>query len=85
MLCQWTLRWCTFKNLGLHYRRFKKKLGVIIIIISPNKGTLHRYLLGVEHARADNELEDVLEGFEGSEDGLTLFPSAGHIQIPLQH
>lgn len=44
-----------------------------------------KYSLRVEHAGADDELEDVLEGFEGSEDGLTLFPSTRHIQIPLQY
>lgn len=41
--------------------------------------------LWVEHARADNELEDVLQGFEGAEDGLALFPATGHVQVPLQH
>lgn len=41
--------------------------------------------LGVEHARANDELEDVLQGFEGAEDGLALFPATGHVQISLQH
>lgn len=65
-----------FKDLYFHHCEFKRRL---------EAAHKHKNSLGVEHARPDDELEDVLEGFEGSEDGLTLFPSTGHIQIPLQH
>lgn len=41
--------------------------------------------LGVEHARANDELEDVLQGFEGAEDGLALLPTTGHVQVSFQH
>lgn len=44
-----------------------------------------KHSLWVEHAWANDKLEDILEGFKGSEYGLTLFSSAGHIQVPLQH
>lgn len=64
----------------------------IIIKIGSKKWLKHTYInyivsdsLRVEHARADDELEDILQGFEGTEDGLTLFPSTGHVQISLQH
>lgn len=41
--------------------------------------------LGVEHARANNELEDVLQGFEGAKDGFTLLPTTGNVQVSLEH
>lgn len=90
--CQKRLPWqssvtglgvCAFKSLYLHNCEFKRKLEVFYY--NDRSIKRHKNLLGVEHARSDDELEDVLQGFEGSEDGLTLFPSTGHIQIPLQH
>lgn len=45
----------------------------------------HEHSLGVQHAWTDDELEDVLQSFQGPQDGLTLFTSTGHIQISLQH
>ena len=90
--CQKRLPWqssvtglcvCAFKSLYLHNCEFKRKLEVFYY--NDRFIKRHKNLLGVEHARSDDEFEDVLQGFEGSEDGLTLFPSTGHIQIPLQH
>lgn len=42
-------------------------------------------LLRVEHSGADDEFEDVLEGFECPQDGFTGLSSTGHVQIFLQH
>lgn len=51
----------------------------ICIVEDPKTKQKKKYSLRVEHAWTNNKLEDILEGFEGSEYGLTLFSSTGHI------
>lgn len=41
--------------------------------------------LGIQHAGAYDELEDVLESFQCAENGLARFSPTGHVQIRLQH
>lgn len=46
---------------------------------------MHTHSLGVEHAGANDELEDVLQSFESSQNCLTVLALTGDIQVPLQH